>query len=83
MEDSALRAKLNGWLREMLVGAAEHHGEEASRFIQDRVHKWDAVQLSQKLEEAVGRALQYVSLNGTIVGGSVGLLVYTVSKWVW
>jgi uncharacterized membrane-anchored protein YjiN (DUF445 family) len=83
MEDHALRAKLNGWLGEILANAAEQHGEEASQFIQDRVRKWDAVQLTQKLEEAVGRDLQYVRLNGTIVGGLVGLLIYTVSKWLW
>jgi uncharacterized membrane-anchored protein YjiN (DUF445 family) len=83
MEDHALRAKINGWLGEMLANAAEQHGEEASQFIQDRVRKWDAVQLTQKLEEAVGRDLQYVRLNGTIVGGLVGLLIYIVSGWLW
>ena len=83
MEDIALRAKLNGWLREVLADAAGRHGEEVNQFIQDRVRKWDAVQLTQKLEEAVGRDLQYVRLNGTIVGGLVGLLIYTISKWVW
>jgi uncharacterized membrane-anchored protein YjiN (DUF445 family) len=83
MEDHALRAKLNGWLREMLADGAERHGEEAREFIQDRVRKWDAVQVTQKLEEAVGRDLQYVRLNGTIVGGLVGLLIYTISRWVW
>ena len=83
MEDHALRAKLNGWLREMLADGAERHGEEASQFIQERVRKWDAVQLTRKLEEAVGRDLQYVRLNGTIVGGLVGLLIYTLSKWLW
>ena len=83
MEDHSLRAKLNGWLGEILANAAEQHGEEASQFIQDRVRKWDAVQLTQKLEEAVGRDLQYVRLNGTIVGGLVGLLIYTVSRWLW
>jgi uncharacterized membrane-anchored protein YjiN (DUF445 family) len=83
MEDHSLRAKLNGWLGEILANAAEQHGEEASQFIQDRVRKWDAVQLTQKLEEAVGRDLQYVRLNGTVVGGLVGLLIYTVSRWLW
>ena len=83
MDDHALRAKLNGWLREVLADGAEKHGEEASQFIEERVRKWDAGQLTQKLEEAVGRDLQYVRLNGTIVGGLVGLLIYTVSKWMW
>jgi uncharacterized membrane-anchored protein YjiN (DUF445 family) len=83
MEDHALRGKLNGWLCEMLATVAERHGEDASQFIQERVGRWDAAELTRKLEEAVGRDLQYVRLNGTIVGGFVGLLIYTVSKWVW
>jgi uncharacterized membrane-anchored protein YjiN (DUF445 family) len=83
MEDHALRAKLNGWLREILADAAERHGEEASQFIQERVRSWDAVELTRKLEEAVGRDLQYVRLNGTLVGGAVGLVIYTVSRWIW
>lgn len=83
MEDHALRAKLNGWLREMLADGAERHGEEASQFIQDRVRKWDAVQLTQKLEEAVGRDLQYVRLNGFFFFVLVWMVIYTISKWVW
>ncbi len=83
MEDHALRGKLNAWLREVLATAAERHAEEASRFIQDRVRRWDAAEFTRKLEEAVGRDLQYVRLNGTLVGGLVGLVIYTVSLWVW
>ena len=83
IEDHALRAKLNAWLQEVLATAAERHGEEANQFIQERVRRWDAVELTRKLEEAVGRDLQYVRLNGTLVGGVVGMLIYTASKWVW
>lgn len=83
MEDHALRAKLNGWLRSALIDVVEKHGQEAGQFIQERVGRWDAAQLTTKLEEAVGRDLQYIRLNGTIVGGGVGLVIFALSKWIW
>jgi uncharacterized membrane-anchored protein YjiN (DUF445 family) len=83
IEDHALRAKLNGWLQHTLVALVEQHGPEASQFIQERVGRWDAAQLTTKLEESVGRDLQYIRLNGTLVGGAVGLGIYTVSRWIW
>lgn len=83
IEDHALRAKLNGWLRSALVELVEKHGPDVSQFIQERVGRWDAAQLTTKLEESVGRDLQYIRLNGTLVGGAVGLLIYTLSRWIW
>ena len=83
IEDHALRAKLNGWLRSAVVELVEHHGPEAGQFIQERVGRWDAAQLTRKLEESVGRDLQYIRLNGTLVGGLIGLLIFTLSQWIW
>lgn len=83
IEDHAIRAKLNGWLRVALTDLVEKHGAEAGQFIQERVNKWDSAQLTTKLEEAVGRDLQFIRLNGTIVGGIVGLVIFAASKWIW
>ena len=83
MEDRALRVKINEALRSTLVAVVEKHGSEASHFIQERVGRWDAAELTSKLEESVGRDLQYIRLNGTLVGGTVGLLIYTLSRWLW
>ena len=83
IEDRPLRGKLNGWLRAALIVLVDTHGAEAGRFIQERVGRWDSGQVTRKLEEAVGRDLQYIRLNGTLVGGAVGLVIHTVSKWVW
>jgi uncharacterized membrane-anchored protein YjiN (DUF445 family) len=47
------------------------------------VARWDGDLMSRKLEEAVGRDLQYIRLNGTLVGGAVGLLLYVASNWIW
>jgi uncharacterized membrane-anchored protein YjiN (DUF445 family) len=83
IEDHALRAKLNGWLRSGLVDLVEKHGPDVSQFIQERVGRWDAAQLTTKLEESMGRDLQYIRLNGTLVGGLIGLLIFTLSQWIW
>jgi uncharacterized membrane-anchored protein YjiN (DUF445 family) len=83
MENHALRAKLNGWLRSALIDVVEKHGQEAGQFIQERVGRWDAAHLTMKLEESVGRDLQYIRLNGTLVGVLVGLLIFLLSRWVW
>jgi len=83
LEDHALRAKLNAWLRAGILDWVEAHGAEAGQFIQERVGRWDAELMSQKLEEAVGRDLQYIRLNGTLVGGAVGLLLHVLSRMIW
>ncbi len=83
IEDQALRAKLNAWLRSSLVELVQRQGPDAGRFIQERVRAWDSGQFTRTLEEAVGRDLQYIRLNGTLVGGAVGLAIYIVSGWVW
>ena len=83
LEHHALRVKLDGWLRSALVDLVEKHGPDVSQFIHERVGRWDAAQLTTKLEESVGRDLQYIRLNGTLVGGLIGLLIFTLSQWIW
>jgi uncharacterized membrane-anchored protein YjiN (DUF445 family) len=46
------------------------------------VQDWDATTLVNKLELQVGKDLQYIRINGTLVGGLVGLLIYIASKWI-
>ena len=43
---------------------------------------WDSRQMSDKLELSIGRDLQFIRINGTLVGGLVGLLIYTLSQWL-
>ncbi len=83
IENQGLRVKVNRWLQNVLLDFVEQHGPEASQFIQERVARWDTAQLTATVEESVGWDLQYIRLNGTLVGGSVGLLIYALSRWVW
>jgi len=78
MEDAALRATINRFARRAVVGAVDSYGDTAVRLISDTVRGWDAATVTDRLENAVGRDLQYIRINGTIVGGLVGVLIHTV-----
>jgi len=78
--DPALLAKLDGWIVEAVLRVVEQHRHEVGGLIEHTVRSWDPGETSLRLELAVGRDLQFVRINGTLVGGLVGLLLYTVSR---
>ncbi|WP_349264092.1 DUF445 family protein, partial [Longimicrobium sp.] len=51
------------------------------RFVEDQINGWQESRLVQELERELGPDLQYIRINGTLVGGLVGLLIYTVSRF--
>ncbi|NOT08241.1 MAG: DUF445 domain-containing protein, partial [Gemmatimonadales bacterium] len=65
---------------QLLVGVIETHRHEVADLIAQTVARWDPDVTSQRLELAVGRDLQFVRINGTLVGGLVGLLIYAVPR---
>lgn len=71
-------------LEEFLVGvlaeALERHRHEAADLIANTVARWDPEATSRRMELAVGRDLQFVRINGTLVGGLVGLLLYSIPR---
>jgi uncharacterized membrane-anchored protein YjiN (DUF445 family) len=64
----------------LIVDVIEQHRHEVSDLIAQTVARWDAEATSRRMELAVGRDLQFVRINGTLVGGLVGLLIYAVPK---
>jgi len=64
----------------LVVDVIEQHRHEVADLIAQTVARWDAEATSRRLELAVGRDLQFVRINGTLVGGLVGLLIYAVPK---
>ena len=80
LEDDALLAKIDGWIIEAVLRMVEQHRHEVGRLIEHTVSNWDPDETSRRLELAVGRDLQFVRINGTLVGGLVGLILYTVSR---
>nr|WP_189545190.1 DUF445 domain-containing protein [Streptomyces gelaticus] len=77
--DSRLRAKLDGWLEDAAVYVVTTYRAEITSLISDTVASWDADQTSRKIEAHIGRDLQFIRINGTVVGALAGLLIYTVS----
>ena len=80
LEDPELAAKVNGWVVEIVTYAVEQAREEVAKLIAGTVAAWDANATSRKIELQIGRDLQFIRINGTIVGGLVGVLLYIVSK---
>jgi uncharacterized membrane-anchored protein YjiN (DUF445 family) len=77
-DDARLRATLNRFVRRAAVGTAADYGDNIVRLVSETVRGWDARTITRRLENAVGRDLQYIRINGTLVGGMVGLLLHAV-----
>jgi uncharacterized membrane-anchored protein YjiN (DUF445 family) len=78
-EDAELRSKVDGWLEGAAAYVATHYAEEITTLITDTVERWDGVETARKVELQVGRDLQFIRINGTVVGSLAGLAIHTVS----
>lgn len=78
-QDPAVRQALNAWARHSLTSLALARRHEVAQLIGQTVRGWDAGTVSEKLERAVGRDLQYIRINGTLIGGLVGLVLHALS----
>lgn len=74
--------KINGWVRHFLYRMILRNVKEVESLISNTVDKWEGKQLSEKLELEVGKDLQFIRINGTLVGGLVGLIIYTVTQLI-
>ena len=74
--------KINGWVRHFIYRMILRNVKEVEGLISSTVDKWEGKQLSEKLELEVGKDLQFIRINGTLVGGLVGLLIYTITQLV-
>jgi uncharacterized membrane-anchored protein YjiN (DUF445 family) len=81
-ENPALKAKVNNWIRYLVRRTISPRRAEIGAFVTNVVEAWDSTTLVNRLELQVGKDLQYIRINGTLVGGLVGLLIFTVSKWL-
>ncbi|OEJ96101.1 DUF445 domain-containing protein [Streptomyces thermolilacinus] len=77
--DAQLQRKVEGWLEDAAAYVVTTYRTEITSLISDTVAGWDADQTSRKIEAHIGRDLQFIRINGTVVGALAGLLIYTVS----
>lgn len=80
--DARLRALINRFTRRTAVGAAASYGDSIVTLVSETVRSWDAETVTGRLEGAVGRDLQYIRINGTLVGGLVGLAIHAVDRLI-
>ena len=77
-DDPRLQHQINRFARRTLVGISVRYGNQIVRLVSETVKRWDAETITTRLESAVGRDLQFIRLNGTLVGGFVGVVIHTV-----
>ncbi len=80
--DPILQWQVNRFARRTVVGVATRYGTQITQLVSETVRRWDARTLTDRLERAVGRDLQFIRINGTVVGGLVGVTIHTVSQWL-
>jgi uncharacterized membrane-anchored protein YjiN (DUF445 family) len=79
-KDPVLLAKLNGYVAMIALNMVEHYQGEVSALIAQTVAGWDPDATSQRIELTIGKDLQFIRINGTIVGGLAGLAIYFIAK---
>ena len=79
--DEDLQHKIDHWIRVTAYKYILKNTHQAANLISSTVGNWEGRELSEKLELEVGKDLQFIRVNGTLVGGLVGLLIYTVSNF--
>jgi uncharacterized membrane-anchored protein YjiN (DUF445 family) len=77
--DAALRTKLDGYAADLAVFAVSRYGDELTAVITHTIDRWDGKEAARRIELHVGRDLQFIRINGTIVGGLVGLLIHSAT----
>jgi len=81
LANEALLAEIDEGVIGLVASALEQYRHEAADLIAQTVASWDPEAAALRLELAIGRDLQFIRINGTLVGGLVGLLIYTVSRF--
>lgn len=78
--DKVLQGKIDDWLQRAISSVVVDYQDEVSELITTTVARWNPQDTSNRIELAVGRDLQFIRINGTVVGGLVGLAIYVVGQ---
>jgi uncharacterized membrane-anchored protein YjiN (DUF445 family) len=79
-KDRRIRSAINQFARRAVVGMSASYGGSIVKLVSETIRGWDARTVTARLEAAVGRDLQYIRINGTIVGGLVGLILHVLDR---
>ena len=79
-DDPGLQSKIDGSLQRLVSHVLDNYSDDIAGLISGTVARWDAAETGRRLELQVGRDLQFIRINGTVVGALVGVVIYTVSQ---
>ncbi len=79
-DDAPLRDRLDGLLADAVVFGVSRYGTELTTVISHTIARWDGAEAARRIELHVGRDLQFIRINGTLVGGLVGLVIHAVAE---
>ena len=77
-DDPRLQMQVNRFARRTVVGIVTRYGDQIVRLVSETVRRWDASTITDRIESAVGRDLQFIRINGTLVGGLVGVAIHAI-----
>jgi uncharacterized membrane-anchored protein YjiN (DUF445 family) len=78
--DDELRRRLDSWISSGTLYVLERYSDEIAGIISSTIERWDATDTSRRIEVQVGRDLQFIRVNGTVVGALAGLAIFTLSR---
>jgi uncharacterized membrane-anchored protein YjiN (DUF445 family) len=81
MEDEELMEKVEGWVEGAVLYLVDQYRHEAGDLIATTVSAWDPEDTTRKIELQIGKDLQFIRINGTLVGGLAGLVIYSLSRF--
>ena len=81
-DDAALQSRLDGYAADLAAFVVIRYGDELTTVITDTIERWDGQEAASRIELYVGRDLQFIRINGTLVGGLAGLLIYSAAQLV-
>jgi uncharacterized membrane-anchored protein YjiN (DUF445 family) len=81
-EDERLKRQINRFARRAIVGTTENYGDSIVALVSDTIAKWDASTITDRVENAVGSDLQFIRINGTLVGGLAGIVIHAIGMFI-
>jgi uncharacterized membrane-anchored protein YjiN (DUF445 family) len=79
-QDGPLRRKVDAWLADAVDHVVRNYRDEITRTITDTVSRWDGAEAARRIELVAGRDLQFIRVNGSVVGALAGLAIYAVAQ---